>query len=92
MSASTCPYLPTSPRPWQHGADEQPSHRLLSCESPSGALKAVLLKVAGKEKEKEKEKQFLEVSEGPEGYRKEGTGNLGSSCPSAPRCGIRTVR
>ncbi|NWH76218.1 ACPH enzyme, partial [Piaya cayana] len=34
---------------------------LLSRESPSGALKAVLRKVSGKEKEKEKEKQFLEV-------------------------------
>lgn len=34
---------------------------LLSRESPSGALKAVLRKAAGKEKEKEKEKQFLEV-------------------------------
>ncbi|NWS20255.1 ACPH enzyme, partial [Pachyramphus minor] len=34
---------------------------LLSRESPSGTLKAVLRKVPGKEKEKEKEKQFLEV-------------------------------
>ncbi|NWX16104.1 ACPH enzyme, partial [Aegotheles bennettii] len=34
---------------------------LLSKESPSGALKAVLRKVPGKEKEKEKEKQFLEI-------------------------------
>ncbi|NXX18069.1 ACPH enzyme, partial [Podargus strigoides] len=34
---------------------------LLSRESPSGALKAVLRKVPSKEKEKEKEKQFLEV-------------------------------
>lgn len=55
-------------------------------------MKAVLLKVAGKEKEKEKEKQFLEVSEGPEGYRKEGAGNPGSPCSSAPRCGIKTAR
>ncbi|NWR37980.1 ACPH enzyme, partial [Tachuris rubrigastra] len=34
---------------------------LLSRESPSGTLKAVLRKVPGREKEKEKEKQFLEV-------------------------------
>lgn len=38
------------------------THRLLSRESPSGALKAVLRKVPGKEKEKEK--QFLEVRRG----------------------------
>ncbi|XP_021265632.1 acylamino-acid-releasing enzyme-like isoform X1 [Numida meleagris] len=43
------------------GACCEINNELLSCESPSGALKAVLLKVAGKEKEKEKEKQFLEV-------------------------------
>lgn len=38
------------------------THRLLSRESPSGILKAVLRKVPGKEKEKEK--QFLEVRRG----------------------------
>ncbi|POI22153.1 hypothetical protein CIB84_014100 [Bambusicola thoracicus] len=43
------------------GACCEINNELLSRESPSGALKAVLLKVAGKEKEKEKEKQFLEV-------------------------------
>lgn len=57
-----------SPHRWGHGADVGPwgpSRRLLSSESPSGALKAVLRKAAGKEKEKEK--QFLEVSWGPGG-------------------------
>lgn len=38
------------------------THRLLSRESPSGTLKAVLRKVPGKEKEK----QFLEVRRGLE--------------------------
>ncbi|OXB78652.1 UNVERIFIED_CONTAM: hypothetical protein H355_002617, partial [Colinus virginianus] len=43
------------------GACCEINNELLSCESPSGALKAVLLKAVVKEKEKEKEKQFLEV-------------------------------
>jgi len=43
--------------PWRGADGCPPAHRLLSRESPSGALKAVLRKVPGKEKEK----QFLEV-------------------------------
>ncbi|NXB81421.1 ACPH enzyme, partial [Donacobius atricapilla] len=43
------------------GTCSEIKNELLSRESPSGMLKAVLRKVPGKEKEKEKEKQFLEV-------------------------------
>lgn len=64
------------------------THRLLSRESPSGTLKAVLRKVPGKEKEKEK--QFLEVRRGlgEKGYSlvlgAETMLCLGTTLPSLP--------
>lgn len=78
------------------------THRLLSRESPSGMLKAVLRKVPGKEKEKEK--QFLEVRRGLDigyGYWKSifsgawgwnHTVSWNHPGISAPRSGIRTGR